>query len=148
MFASIAGMLFLSLFFTLSIVVAFAYSLHVILQQKKLSEVTNDFINNMTHELKTPLATISMTADTLGLGAVNSNPGMVYEYSAMIKNEVRKLSGHVDRILGAAVIETNGKPTTTEVVDVNALVEEEVKVFQPLVEQNNGSIDSNGVPFA
>ncbi len=141
LFASLGGLLLLSLFFTASIIAAFAYSMHVILQQKKLSEVTNDFINNMTHELKTPLATISMTADTLGLNTVSSNPGMVNEYSGLVKNEVRKLSGHVDRILSAALIEKNGHEKTSEVVCLNDLLADEVKVFEPVVHQQNGKIE-------
>jgi two-component system, OmpR family, phosphate regulon sensor histidine kinase PhoR len=143
LFASLGGLLLLSLFFTLSIIVAFAYSMHVILQQKKLSEVTNDFINNMTHELKTPLATISMTADTLGLNTVSTNPGMVSEYSGLVKNEVKKLSGHVDRILSAALIEKNGHEKTGELVCLNDLLADEVKVFEPVVQQQNGKIEMN-----
>lgn len=142
LFASLAGLLALSLLFTLSIVSAFAYSMHVILQQKKLSEVTNDFINNMTHELKTPLATISMTADTLALGAVNSNPAMVNEYSGMVKNEVKKLSGHVDKILSAAIIEKNGHAKDAEAVNINDLILAEVKVFEPMAEQKYGKIEA------
>ncbi|HWB64250.1 MAG TPA: HAMP domain-containing sensor histidine kinase [Chitinophagales bacterium] len=139
-FASLAGMLSLSLFFTLAIVSAFAYSLHVIFRQKKLSDITSDFINNMTHELKTPLATISLTADTLGLQSVNSNSNLVSEYSGMIKNEVRKLSGHVDRILEAALLEKNGKARRREILSLKQLVEEEVRVFEPVVLQQNGII--------
>jgi two-component system phosphate regulon sensor histidine kinase PhoR len=139
-FSSMAGMLALSLFFTLAIVSAFGYSLHVIFRQKKLSEITNDFINNMTHELKTPLATISMTADTLGLASVSSNSGMVDEYSGMIKNEVKKLSRHVDRILEAAVLEKNGRGDSTENICVNQLLADEVKIFESQVVLRNGKI--------
>lgn len=139
-FASIAGMLLLSLFFTLAIISAFAYSLHVIFKQKKLSEITNDFINNMTHELKTPLATISMTADTLLLNGVNSQPDRVNEYSGMIKNEVKRLSRHVDRILEAAVTERNGNGHGSEKIDLKELLQAEIKLFEPLVTQHHGKI--------
>jgi len=138
--ASMAGMLALSLIFTLSIIAAFAYSLHVIFRQKKLSDITNDFINNMTHELKTPLATISMTADTLALGTVSQNAGMVTEYSGLIKNEVKKLSRHVDRILETALFEKNGPDNKRELISLNQLIEDEVKVFEPMVQQRNGSL--------
>ena len=141
-FHSLWSMLTLSLFFTIAIISAFAYSLHVIFRQKKLSEITNDFINNMTHELKTPLATISMTADTLGLATVSNNAGMVGEYSGMIKNEVKKLSRHVDRILEAAVLEKNGNGTSTEIVNFNQLIEEEVKVFEPQIQQKGGKLNA------
>jgi signal transduction histidine kinase len=140
-FASMAGMLALSLFFTLTIVAAFAYALHVIFQQKKLSDITNDFINNMTHELKTPLATISMTADTLGLGPVLQSPDKVQEYSGMIKHEVKKLSRHVDRILEAAILEKNGKSTQTELISLNKLIEDEVKIFEGVAAQRDGKIE-------
>jgi two-component system phosphate regulon sensor histidine kinase PhoR len=140
-FSSISSMLVLSLFFTIIIISAFAYSLHVIFKQKKLSEITNDFINNMTHELKTPLATISLTADTLGLEPVTTNPGMVNEYSGMIKNEVKKLSRHVDRILEAAVLERTANSKRTELLNINQLVEDEVKIFEPAIHQKGGSIE-------
>jgi len=138
---SMGGMLLLSVLFTLIIIAAFVYSLHVIFSQKKLSEITNDFINNMTHELKTPLATISLTADTLGLSSVSQNAQMVDEYSVMIKNEVKKLSRHVDRILEAAVIERNGNGKPKEIVDMNELIQDEVKIFQAVVQARNGQIE-------
>jgi two-component system, OmpR family, phosphate regulon sensor histidine kinase PhoR len=148
LFSSIAGMLALSLLFTISIMAAFGYSLHVIFKQKKISDITNDFINNMTHELKTPLATISMTADTLALATVNHNNEMVSEYSGMIKNEVKKLSVHVDRILEAALLEKNGSGIQNELIHIDQLVEDEVKIFTPRVEQLHGNIKAElpGLP--
>ncbi len=140
LFASIASMLALSLLFTLSLIATFAYSLHVIFKQKKISDITNDFINNMTHELKTPLATISMTADTLALPSVNQNTGLVAEYSGMIKNEVKKLAQHVDRILEAALLEKNGKDRQQDLVVINQLIEDELVVFKPRGQQLGGSL--------
>ncbi|HLP20201.1 MAG TPA: HAMP domain-containing sensor histidine kinase, partial [Chitinophagales bacterium] len=142
-FSSLAGMLLLSICFTFVIVAAFAYSLHLIFKQKKISEITNDFINNMTHELKTPLATISMTADTLLLAGVSSQPDMVNEYSGMIKGEVKKLSRHVDRILESAVTESNNNEHQGyEKINLNELVRDEVKLFDPLVIQHGGTIEA------
>ena len=97
----------------------------------------------MTHELKTPLATISMTADTLALASVNQNAGLVSEYSGMIKNEVRKLSRHVDRILETALFEKNGPDKQKETICIKQLIEDEVKVFEPMVHQHNGSITAD-----
>jgi signal transduction histidine kinase len=142
MFESIAGMLLLSLIFTLAIVSAFAYSLHLIFKQKKLSEITNDFINNMTHELKTPLATISLTADTLAMASVSNNTGMVSEYSGMIKTEVKKLSRHVDRILEAAINEQTENEPDRVIVSLNELVNEEVKIFEPQAGLRGGQINA------
>lgn len=142
-FSSLAGMFALSICFTFVIIAAFAYSLHVIFTQKKVSEITNDFINNMTHELKTPLATISMTADTLLLSGVNTHPEMVNEYSGMIKGEVKKLSRHVDRILEAAVTENTANEQIPERISLNQLVSCEVKLFEPQVLLHNGKIETN-----
>lgn len=112
-------------------------------RKKKVSEITNDFINNMTHELKTPLATISMTADTLLLQGVNNQPEMVNEYSGMIKGEVKKLSRHVDRILEAAVTENTATEQRLERIDINQLIACEVKLFEPQVTQHLGTITTN-----
>lgn len=140
LFTSMAGMLTLSLFFTLTLISAFAYSLHVIFRQKRLSEITNDFINNMTHELKTPLATISMTADTIGLAAASNQHGRMGDYSGMIKNEVKKLSHHVDRILEAAVLETTSNEKW-ENLDINETVRTEAKALEPQVLKKGGRME-------
>jgi two-component system phosphate regulon sensor histidine kinase PhoR len=140
--ASIWGMLLLSLGFTLCILASFAYSLYVIFKQKKLGEITNDFINNMTHELKTPLATISMTADTLNLQQVSNNPEMVSDYSGRIKTEVQKLSRHVDRILNAAATERNETPVKQEYTNLTQIVLEEAAIFEQLARKQHAVIQT------
>jgi two-component system phosphate regulon sensor histidine kinase PhoR len=136
------GMLLLALGFTACIIASFAYSLYVILKQKKLSEITNDFINNMTHELKTPLATISMTADTLGLQQVSENPAMVNDYSGRIKTEVQKLSRHVDRILNAAATEREEAPAKQEYTNLTQIVQEEAIIFEQLARKQHAVIQT------
>lgn len=115
--ASLAGMLVLSLLFTAVILGVFIMALRLILKQKKVNEVTADFISNMTHEFKTPLATISMAADTMQLATVANSNGQVNEYAGMIKQEANRLSKHVDRILEAAA-EKMEEPTYVDLVKI------------------------------
>lgn len=106
---ALGGIFVLALLFSAIIVAVFVLALRLIFRQKKLHEISNDFINNMTHEFKTPLATLSMTADTLAIPSVSGNSEQVREYAAMIKQETGRLSQHVDRILQAADTEQKHK---------------------------------------
>lgn len=134
-FASLAGMFILSLIFSAVIIVVFALALRLIFRQKKLNEITNDFINNMTHEFKTPLATISMTADTLQLHNVSGQNEQVKEYAESIKKETGKLSHYVDRILEAASQQKSKEQGG--VTDLKQVLRRQVQLHETIFEQNN-----------
>ena len=89
---------------TILVVVLFGYSLFVILKQKRLSEIQKDFINNVTHELKTPLSTLSLAASTLGSRLTENN-----RYVEIINQETERLQHHVENILQGALV--SGKPS-------------------------------------
>lgn len=137
--SSILGLLALSLVFTAVVIVAFVMALWLIFKQKKINEVTGDFINNMTHEFKTPLATIAMTADTLKLAGAQANTDTVNEYAALIKEETKKLSQHVDRILEAAQSESRVN-ILVEKVNLKEALNSAYRQTEPGLHANDGAI--------
>src|ERR1041384_338316 len=98
-------MVLLSFALTTIIISAFALTVRQMFTQKKLSEIKSDFINNMTHELKTPLATISLAIDALVNEKVIHDTEKIRYYSGMIKDENKRMNKQVEKILQAARIE-------------------------------------------
>jgi two-component system phosphate regulon sensor histidine kinase PhoR len=98
-------MIFVVIFFTLIIISAFYVTVRTLLRQKKLSEIKNDFINNMTHEFKTPLATISLAVDAMRNEKVVHDRGKSEYFSNIIKEENRRMNKQVETILQAALID-------------------------------------------
>ncbi|THU41052.1 HAMP domain-containing histidine kinase [Niastella caeni] len=94
-----------AIFFTLMIITAFYITVNALLRQKKLSEIKNDFINNMTHEFKTPLATISLAVDALRNEKVAQDREKMNYFSSIIKEENKRMNKHVETILQAAVMD-------------------------------------------
>ena len=94
-----------AVFFTLMIITAFYITVNALLRQKKLSEIKNDFINNMTHEFKTPLATISLAVDALRNEKVARDRDKMNYFSSIIKEENKRMNKHVETILQAAVMD-------------------------------------------
>jgi two-component system phosphate regulon sensor histidine kinase PhoR len=94
-----------AIFFTLMIITAFYITVNALLRQKKLSEIKNDFINNMTHEFKTPLATISLAVDALRNDKVAQDREKMNYFSSIIKEENKRMNKHVETILQAAVMD-------------------------------------------
>jgi two-component system phosphate regulon sensor histidine kinase PhoR len=94
-----------AIFFTLMIITAFYITVNALLRQKKLSEIKNDFINNMTHEFKTPLATISLAVDALRNEKVAQDREKMNYFSGIIKEENKRMNKHVETILQAAVMD-------------------------------------------
>jgi two-component system phosphate regulon sensor histidine kinase PhoR len=94
-----------SIFFTLMIISAFYITVGALIRQKKLSEIKNDFINNMTHEFKTPLATISLAVDALRNEKVIHDPTKMAYFSGIIKEENKRMNKHVETILQAALMD-------------------------------------------
>lgn len=130
-----------SVFFTLMIISAFYVTVGALLRQKKLSEIKNDFINNMTHELKTPLATISLAVDALkNEKVVNDREKMSY-FSGIIKEENRRMNKHVETILQAALMERDELQLNKKPIHVHALLEQVMQNYSLQLKEKNGRID-------
>ncbi|MDO9258172.1 MAG: HAMP domain-containing sensor histidine kinase [Bacteroidales bacterium] len=108
-------------------VVFFVYSIFVILQQKRLSELQRDFINTMTHEFKTPIASINIAADVISNPQSLNEPSRILTYGSVIKQEVNRLNDQVDKVLQIARIEKSGFHLRMEMLDLNAIINQAVE---------------------
>ena len=111
-----------ALLFIVIVFTAFYITLRSLLTQKKLNEIKRDFINNMTHELKTPLATISLAVDALKTNKVQSDPKSVSYFSNIIKEENVRMNKHVETILQAAQLEKKEYVLNKQPVDVHDVI--------------------------
>src|SRR5690606_863455 len=89
----------------LIIIIFFSYTINIILKQKRLSEMKNDFINNITHEFKTPISTISLSAEVLLKPDITQQPDRLKSYAKIIQDENNRLKNQVDKVLQLATIE-------------------------------------------
>jgi len=128
-FKKLGGMLGLVLLFSLFMVVTFATTLNMILKQKKLSEVKSDFINNMTHEFKTPLATIGLALDSIKHPGVAGKPKEIDKFTGIISQENKRLTGHVEKILQLAKMEKGELVVSKEKKQLNELINEAIESF-------------------
>lgn len=112
-----------SILFTSIIITAFLLTLKTMLSQKKLSEIKSDFINNMTHEFKTPIATIQLATDALKNEKVIHNPDQILYYSGIIKEENRRMNKQVEKILQSAQLEREEIKLQLRKLDVNMVIQ-------------------------
>ncbi len=110
----------------LVVIFFFVYTLFVILKQRRLSEVQNDFINNMTHEFKTPLATIAISSEVLKDPSIAKNPERLLNYATIIENESQRLKQQVERVLQMAQTEKADVGLKKEQQDIHELIKEAV----------------------
>lgn len=120
----------LSLFFSLLIVAMFYYSARLIIKQKKLSDIKNDFMNNMTHELKTPIATLSLAIDAIANPLVKNNEERFNNYMQVMKEENNKLNTHVERVLQIALLDKGELILEKTSVDLKQVVSNVIKSYQ------------------
>jgi two-component system phosphate regulon sensor histidine kinase PhoR len=106
------------------IVLFFVYIVSLIFRQKRLSEMKNDFINNMTHEFKTPISTITVSSEQLLKENVLSNPEKIRNYSRIIKEESARLKSQVDQILNVAMLDSARSKLEKKSLDMHALIED------------------------
>ncbi len=119
-----------SIAFTIIVIAAFFLTVKTIINQRKLSRIKNDFINNMTHELKTPLATISLAVDALHNSKVQGNPEKSGYFSGIIKEENKRMNKHVETILQAALMDKNELKLNFMPVHAHAVIEKVVNGFK------------------
>lgn len=122
------------------VLIFFWYSLVLILRQKKLSEIKNDFINNMTHELKTPISTISLSSEMLLKDGVQNDAEKLQRYASIIYKENKRLENQVERVLKVAKLDKSEVVLTKTNLEVHALLEEVKDHFQFNQEDKGGSI--------
>jgi two-component system phosphate regulon sensor histidine kinase PhoR len=106
----------------LIVIVFFGYAMFIILQQRRLSEVQRDFINNMTHEFKTPLSTIVISSETLADPGIVGTPERLSTYAGIIKEEAVRLNNQVERVLQIARTERQEFKLNKELIDIHALI--------------------------
>ena len=124
----------------LVVIIFFAYTLWVILKQKKLSEIKNDFINNMTHEFKTPISTISASAELLKTGNLTDNPEKQAKYYQMISDESNRLKLQVEKVLQMAQFDKNEIDLSLSQQNINELIERAATGVQILLDEKKGTI--------
>ncbi|MCX8492166.1 MAG: HAMP domain-containing sensor histidine kinase [Cyclobacteriaceae bacterium] len=110
----------------LVVIFFFVYTLFVIFKQRRLSEVQNDFINNMTHEFKTPLATIAISSEVLKDPSITKNPERLLNYATIIENESQRLKQQVERVLQMAQTGKTDVGLKKEQQDIHDLIKEAV----------------------
>ena len=132
--------LLMSLLFTAIILASFAYTIRVILMQKKLSEMKNDFINNMTHEFKTPIATISLASDSIINPTVINNPDKVKRFAHIISQENKRMHGQVEKVLQMALVERGRIKLNFTDVNIHHVIEQAVGNMALQVERKEGTI--------
>ncbi len=135
-------LLFISLIFSVIVLVTFAVSIYFILKQKKISEMKSDFINNMTHEFKTPIATISVAADSISNLKVIENPERIRYFIEMIKKENLRMNRQVEDILTIARLDKKEFEFKWEALNLHEVIENAIQSIVLQVEKKGGNITS------
>ena len=129
-----------TLAFTLILLVIFLFTIILAFRQKKLSEMKTDFINNMTHELKTPISTISLAAQMLNDDSVKKSPASLGHLSQVIMDESKRLRFQVEKVLQMSVFDKSSSSLKFTDVDANLIIENVVHTFKIKVEKFGGDI--------
>ncbi len=127
---------------TAFLIAIFAYAIMIILRQKKLSMIKNDFINNMTHELKTPISTISLASQMLEDGTVSNTPATIEHISKVINKESKRLSLQVEKVLQMAVFNEGRLKLKFKEFNVNDTIQTVINNFELRVKNKNGALHS------
>ncbi|MBQ6964690.1 MAG: HAMP domain-containing histidine kinase [Bacteroidaceae bacterium] len=129
-----------SLIFTLILLITFIVTLILVFRQKKLTEVKNDFINNMTHEFKTPISSISLAAQMLADDSVKKTPTLMERLTTTIIDETKRLRFQVEKVLQLSMYENQQANLHMKEVDINELIAGVTHTFALKVEKNGGKI--------
>ncbi len=140
-YRSLSWLLIGSFLFSLIILLTFALSIFYILRQKKISEMKSDFINNMTHEFKTPIATISVATDSIINEKVLGTPERIRYFVGMIKKENNRMNRQVEDILTIARLERKDFEFNWETIDVHDLIRDAIQGIILQIEKRDGKID-------
>src|SRR5690554_1692926 len=140
---SILGMAILSLVFTSIIILAYGGAISQIHKQRQISQIKSDFINNMTHEFKTPIATINLALDSLKNPKVKNNQEFLERYLGLIRDENKRMHAQVENVLRISKLEKNELNLPKERVELSDLVEDAIGHLSLIVENRGGYIKTH-----
>ncbi|AQS92905.1 two-component sensor histidine kinase [Polaribacter sp. BM10] len=141
--AGISNILLLSLFFIFIIIIAFSSSLYQLIRQKKISEIKTDFINNMTHEFKTPIATINLALDSIKNPKILGDDSKVLRYVQMIRDENKRMHSQVENVLRISRLEKNQIDLSKETIDLHDIIEDAITHVSLLIEDRKGKVSTH-----
>lgn len=139
-FESLGFMAFPSLIFSLIILLSFTFTVYVIIRQKRLSEIRNDFVSNMTHELKTPISTISLASQMLGDKSIPSEMKKPDQISKIIRDECRRLGTQVEKVLQTAIFDKGKLKLHLQEINMHEIIENAIENFGFQIKSRNGEI--------
>ncbi|MEL4455164.1 HAMP domain-containing sensor histidine kinase [Lutimonas vermicola] len=141
--STISWILILSAIFIFIIILSFASALYQLIRQKQISEIKTDFINNMTHEFKTPIATINLAIDSIRNPKIIGDKEKVIRYSEMIREENKRMHAQVENVLRISKLEKNQLDLSKDVVDLHDIIEDAVSHVALIIRDREGFIEKN-----
>ncbi len=130
-----------SILFTGIILFCFAYVINVIFLQKKVSEMKTDFINNMTHEFKTPIATISLAADSISSPRISGQPDKVRRFADIIRQENRRMNAQVEKVLQIAAVDKQDISLSKTELDMHEIIRQAAQNISLSAEKRGGTVE-------
>lgn len=127
----------------LLVLIGFGFSIFYLYRQKFFNETQRDFVNNFTHEFKTPLAVIKIAADVLQQQNIVDKPEKLKNYAGIIHEQTSHLQSQVQRLLEIAYTDRSSLPLKKEKFDINLLIKESINDLQPLIEQRQATVQTN-----
>jgi two-component system phosphate regulon sensor histidine kinase PhoR len=138
---SLSWLMIASILFTMIIVISSGLSIFVMIRQKKTSDIKTDFINNMTHEFKTPLATISIAIDSINNPKVIEQPEIIKNYTRIIKEENNRMNTRVEQVLQMALLDSSEFKLNEKPLDIHQLISKVTDNIRLQAESRNGQMD-------
>jgi len=133
----------LSLIFTLVIIVGYMSAVYQLIQQRKISQMKSDFINNMTHEFKTPIATINLALDAIKNPKIFNNKQKVKDYISMIKDENKRMNAQVENVLRISKLQKKQLMISKDRLELHDLVNDAVTHIELIVKDRKGYINTD-----
>ena len=130
-----------SVIFSIILLITFTITISTIFRQKKLSDMKTDFVNNMTHELKTPVSTISIAAQMMKDSDISKTPEVFRHISGVINDETKRLGFLVEKVLQMSLFENQKAALKLKELDINDLTANVANIFAIKVEKSGGTID-------
>lgn len=142
-FSSILGVGGLTLFLTLFIVLVSSSALYQIIHQKKISEIKTDFINNMSHEFKTPIATINLALDAISNKKTIAVPEKIERYVKMIREENSRMLSQVENVLRISQLERSNEPIQKAPIDLHEIIKDSIHHIDLILKSKSGKLETN-----